>query len=328
MALQEQRGGAGHVWRRHRRAGEDGERRAGRRRRRRREHVEARRRDVGLQHVAEVGGAGRREARDDPAAVGGDLLDAARHANRCPAAVRREVCAQPRAGRSESIPPAIGSCTGMPLASPKRLSTRISPDAPAFCARCAFEMNVQVPRSASRIFPPAEPFGSVPRVPLGSVAEPQRCDSTGLPSVPTIERTSTIVWSSVDHAPGSFAPPALCSGTAPRLGGPFTTESAGAKTWLFDVAATEIASGAVPGEPVVPSPKSSRSLPAAITGTTPDSETLCTVSYIASFAGSVCGPPPEKLMTFIPSATADSKACTISGVFAWWPSGVGTAKTR
>ena len=118
------------------------------------------------------------------------------------------------------------------------------------------------------------------------------------------------------------------SGTAPSDGGPPTTESAGAKTCEFEVAATEIASGAVPGEPVVPRPKSSRSLPAAITGTTPASATLRTASYIASFAGSVCGPPPEKLMTFIPSATAASNACTISGVFAWWPSGVGTVKTR
>ena len=84
----------------------------------------------------------------------------------------------------------------------------------------------------------------------------------------------------------------------------------------------------MPGEPVEPSPKSSRSLPAAITGTTPASAMLCTASYIASFAGSVCGPPPEKLMTFIPSATAASNALTISGVFASWPSGVGTVKTR
>jgi len=39
------------------------------------------------------------------------------------------------------------------------------------------------------------------------------------------------------------------------------TSSAGAKTCVFEVAATEIASGAVPGEPVEPSPKSSRSFP-------------------------------------------------------------------
>jgi hypothetical protein len=84
----------------------------------------------------------------------------------------------------------------------------------------------------------------------------------------------------------------------------------------FDVAATEIASGAVPGEPALPSPKSSRSLPAAITGTTPASAVFRTASFIASLAGSVSGPPPEKLITFIPSETAASKARTISGVFA------------
>ena len=68
---------------------------------------------------------------------------------------------------------------------------------------------------------------------------------------------------------GSRAPPADWMGTAPSEGGPPVTLSAGAKTFGFDVAATVIASGAVPGEPAVPSPKSSRSLPAAITGTTP-----------------------------------------------------------
>ena len=146
--------------------------------------------------------------------------------------------------------------------------------------------------------------------------------------MPTTEVTSTICWSSVAHAPGSFAPPAPWIGIAPSDGGPPTTVSAGAKTCVFEVAATEIASGAVPGEPAVPSPKSSRSLPAAITGTTPASAVLWIASYIASFAGSVCGPPPEKLMTFMPSATADSNASTISGVLASWPSGVGTVKTR
>ena len=106
------------------------------------------------------------------------------------------------------------------------------------------------------------------------------------------------------------------------------TSSAGAKTWVLETAATEIASGAVPGEPVEPVPKSSRSLPAAITGTTPAAATLWTASISASFAGSTCGPPPEKLITFIPSATAASKAAMISGVFATWPTGVGTVKTR
>ncbi len=89
-----------------------------------------------------------------------------------------------------------------------------------------------------------------------------------------------------------------------------------------------IASGAVPGEPMLPSPYSSRELPAEITGTTPAAETLRTVSIIASFAGSVSVPPPEKLMTSIPSRTAASNAATISGVFAVKPTLVGTLKTR
>ena len=106
------------------------------------------------------------------------------------------------------------------------------------------------------------------------------------------------------------------------------TASACAKIWLFVTAATEIASGAVPGDPTDPRPKSSRSLPAAITGTTPADATLWTASTSASFAGSVIGPPPEKLITSIPSATADSKAATISGVLAERPLGVGTVNTR
>ena len=47
--------------------------------------------------------------------------------------------------------------------------------------------------------------------------------------------------------PGSFAPPAPWIGTAPSDGGPPTTESAGANTCEFDVAATAIASGAHAG---------------------------------------------------------------------------------
>jgi hypothetical protein len=97
---------------------------------------------------------------------------------------------------------------------------------------------------------------------------------------------------------------------------------------VFDVAATVTASGAVPGEPTVPRPNWSRSLPAEMTGTTPASATLWMTSIIASFAGSVSAPPPEKLITSIPSFTAASKAAAISGVFAIWPIGVGTLKTR
>jgi hypothetical protein len=97
---------------------------------------------------------------------------------------------------------------------------------------------------------------------------------------------------------------------------------------VFEAAATEIPSGAVPGDPTVPSPNSSRSFPAEMTGTTPAAATFATASTRASFAGSVCAPPPEKLMMSIPSRTAASKAATISGVFATVPIGEGTVKTR
>jgi hypothetical protein len=106
------------------------------------------------------------------------------------------------------------------------------------------------------------------------------------------------------------------------------TDRTGEKTCVFDVAATVIASGAVPGEPTVPIPNSSRSFPAEMTGTTPASATLWMTSTIASLAGSVSAPPPEKLITSMPSRTADSNAAAISGVLAMWPIGVGTLKTR
>src|SRR3972149_9361198 len=109
-----------------------------------------------------------------------------------------------------------------------------------------------------------------------------------------------------------------------------TTEIDGPKTCAFAVAPTLIASGAVAGDPAVPSPKKSRSFPAEITGTTPARTTFLTVSMSASVRGSLCGPPPEKLMTSMPSATAASNAATISGVLPEQqpPSGCGTLKTR
>jgi hypothetical protein len=97
---------------------------------------------------------------------------------------------------------------------------------------------------------------------------------------------------------------------------------------VFVVAATVIASGEVPGEPTVPRPKSSRSLPAEITGMTPALATFVTVLTSASVRGSVAAPPPEKLITSMPSRTAASKAATISGVSAMWPIVLGTLKTR
>ena len=211
------------------------------------------------------------------------------------------------------MPASSGSCRGMKFASPGRLSTRTRPAAPPIWAFAALVVNAQMPRETSRIVPRTESGGSVPRV-LGSEAGPHRCRSTGLPSVPTIVPTSTSLWSALVQASGTGK--SSWKGMFFNVAGAslVVTLSEGAKTWLFETAATEIASGAVPGEPTEPRPQSSRSLPAAITGTTPAFETLRTASTSASLTGSACGPPPEKLITFIPSFTAASKAATICGV--------------
>ena len=130
--------------------------------------------------------------------------------------------------------------------------------------------------------------------------------------------------------PGNLLPPELAIGICCTLrGAPAArTDNTGENTCLFETAATVTASGAVPGEPTEPIPKSSRSFPAEMTGTTPAAATLWITSIMASFAGSVSAPPPEKLITSMPSLTADSNAAAISGVFAIWPIGVGTLKTR
>ena len=106
------------------------------------------------------------------------------------------------------------------------------------------------------------------------------------------------------------------------------TPSAGANTWPLETAATEIASGAVPGEPAVEA-----EIVAVVAGCdhrddAGGGDVPVRTSTIASFAGSVCGPPPEKLITFMPSLTACSNAAAMSGDSAMLPAGVGTLKTR
>src|SRR5438045_9800866 len=107
-----------------------------------------------------------------------------------------------------------------------------------------------------------------------------------------IDPTSTSVWFALAHA-GGVCPPVWIgtwSTGAPAL---LKAPSAGAKTCELDTAATEIASGAVEGDPAVPKPKSSRSFPAAMTGTTPAAATLSTAATSTSLSGSDCGPAPE-----------------------------------
>src|ERR1700751_4289351 len=232
--------------------------------------------------------------------------------------------------RFEIIPPGSPRGIGGTSASPWRLSTRIMPIAPAAFACADFVSSGHTPRDTSAIFPLRDFAGSVPFVDAMLGAGPHSLESTFFPSVPVIVLTSTTVWGVVTHAFGPGVSLAHWKGTLCREGGApeEVALSAGAKTCVLEVAATEIAAGAVAGDPTEPSPYMSRSLPAAITVTTPASETLCTAVTRASFAGSVSGPPPEKLITFIPSLTADSNAAMIWGVSASSPNGVGTVKTR
>src|SRR6266542_4477538 len=212
---------------------------------------------------------------------------------------------------------------GIAPASPGWLSTTTTPSAPAAAARAPFVSNRQPPLETSAIRFTSELAGSV---------SAQRVRSTGRPFVPTIAPTSTSVWLSVPQA-GGVMPGAATYGICRRLGtAGERTLRAGVKTCALVTAATLIASGAVLGEPTVPNPKRSRSLPAEITGTTPAFATLATAAMSASDAGSACVPPPEKLITSIPSATAASNAAAISGVFATQQSvcvsGSFTEKTR
>ena len=224
-----------------------------------------------------------------------------------------------------------GSWIGIEFASPGRLSTSTSATAPARAARSAFETNVQCPRETSAMSPLSDPGCSGERASLFvSLSGPQSLRSTGLPSTPVRAPTSTSLCPLEANEPGKRVPPDPAVGICCRLcGAPgVRTARIGVKTCVFETAATVIASGAVPGEPTEPRPKSSRSFPAEMTDTTPAAATLCTTSIIASFAGSVSAPPPEKLITSMPSRTADSKAAAISGVFAVSPIGVGMSNTR
>jgi hypothetical protein len=86
------------------------------------------------------------------------------------------------------------------------------------------------------------------------------------------------------------------------------------------VAPTVMAAAALPGDPSEPRPKSSKSFPAATTGTTPAAAAASSASATRSRDGSTSGSPSERLITSMPSATAASIAATISGALPLSPS--------
>ena len=112
-----------------------------------------------------------------------------------------------------------------------------------------------------------------------------RPKGSSLPSLPSTLSTSTSGWSALAHAarqlgaaqrPGS-GPPRATAGRRRRPGPARTRASSRSRR-------PRSRRVPCPGSLRVPRPKSSRSLPAAITGTTPASATLCMASFIASFA--------------------------------------------
>src|SRR5206468_12806652 len=90
-------------------------------------------------------------------------------------------------------------------------------------------------------------------------------------------------------------------------------------------AAAVIAFVASPGDEIEPLPKASKSLPAAIAGTTPAWAAALIAFTTMSRSGSTSGSPSERLITFIPSAAAGWITLTISGELPFSPTaGVGT----
>ena len=87
----------------------------------------------------------------------------------------------------------------------------------------------------------------------------------------------------------------------------------GAPVRLVETAPTVIASGVEPGDETEPRPKSSKSFPAATTGTTPARAAAPRASATMSRVGSISGSPRERLITSMPSATAASMAATSWG---------------
>ena len=90
-----------------------------------------------------------------------------------------------------------------------------------------------------------------------------------------------------------------------------------------------IAAVADPGESIDPNPRTSKSFPAAITGTTPALAAPLIAWTTMSRAGVISGSPSERLITFMPSRTAASMPATISGELPSSPNwSVGIVSTR
>src|SRR4029079_7987397 len=123
-------------------------------------------------------------------------------------------------------------------------------------------------------------------------------------------------------------PGALTSGfSSSEIGvGPPLENDATASCLL--TAAAVIALAALPGEEMLPYPKSENSFPAATAGTTPASAAALIAAPTRSRDGSISGSPSDRLITSMPSRTAASIPAAISGAFPFSPKfSVGTVST-
>ncbi len=110
------------------------------------------------------------------------------------------------------MPLGTANVTGIPFASPGRLSTTTMPAPPAARTRDALSANVQVPRQTSAIAPANERAGSGERPPSRFPGGPHRLRGTGVPFRPMIVPTSTSGRSERDQAAGIARPAVRTNG--------------------------------------------------------------------------------------------------------------------
>ena len=276
-------------------------------------------RDVRLQQVAEGGRAGGGEARDrrrcgrSRCSRGSPPI-----AERRAAAVRRpgrRAAARRRGRRSSRRDRRAGP--GSEFASPARLSTRTIPIAPAACARARLRAKVQVPRETSAIAPVSEPAGQRAsrrrsRLPGG----PQRCavDRLAVRADDRADVDERLV--AVRPRPGRVAGRRRTGSCCRLAGAPgaVTRQRRREDVRVRDGGDRDrVGRGARRAGRAERRSRRGRCRPRS-PGRRPRRRRSCTASISASLAGSVCGPPPEKLITSMPSLTAASNAATISGV--------------
>ena len=211
---------------------------------------------------------------------------------RPPRAASRARTSEP--SKSAIVPTGSASVAGS--RSPRSHGCRPSPSRPRRpAARNAFVMIAQRPRVTSAIAPVSEPGGRLLVGAFGSSPEAHSWRSTGRPSRPTIVPMSTT--SVARPRRRAKHPPA---GT--KLNWRPASDSAGRDVRVGQGRDRDRIRGDA-GAPADPMPNSSRSLPAEMAGTTPAAATLETASTKRVVGGIDIGPPPEKLITFMPSRT-------------------------